>query len=74
ITLFGRCDQEQSNFFQDGKNKNKKEVVFMLEINNQKFEMARLTDTQLARLKEAEKNLNPGGNEEIYLLAVKRPG
>jgi hypothetical protein len=46
----------------------------MLEINNQKFEMARLTDTQLARLKEAEKNLNPQGNEEIYLLAVKRPG
>lgn len=40
----------------------------MLEINNQKFELARLTDTQLARLKEAEKNLG----EEIYLLAVKR--
>lgn len=40
----------------------------MLEINNQKFELARLTDAQLARLKEAEKNLG----EEIYLLAVKR--
>ena len=40
----------------------------MLEINNQKFETAKLTDEQLARLKEAEKNLG----DEIYLLAVKR--
>ncbi|MEW6424393.1 MAG: hypothetical protein AB1523_06545 [Bacillota bacterium] len=44
----------------------------MLEINNQEFEVVRLTDAQLARLKEAEKNLNLGEGEEIYLLAVKR--
>lgn len=47
----------------------------MLEINNQKLEMASLSDSQLARLKEAEKNINnQAGNEEIFLLAVKRPG
>jgi len=40
----------------------------VLEINNQKFELARLTDAQLTRLKEVEKNLG----EKIYLLAVQR--
>jgi hypothetical protein len=43
----------------------------MLEINNQKLAMAKLTEKQLTQLKEAEKNLNSGLGEEVYLLAVK---
>lgn len=46
----------------------------MLDINNQKFAAAKLTDDQITRLKEMEKNLNAGQDEEIYLLAVKRQG
>lgn len=45
----------------------------MTQINTEGMQVAELNDTQLKHLVEAEKEMNKGENNEIYLLAVQRP-
>jgi len=45
----------------------------MLEMNNEKFSMAKLTDAQIKKLRDAESSVNLEGKEtDVILLAVKR--
>jgi len=45
----------------------------MLEVNNEKFNMANLTDAQIKKLRDTENSLNLEGKENnVILLAVKR--
>ncbi len=45
----------------------------MLEVNNEKFDVADLTDAQIKKLRDTESSINlEGKDKSIILLAVKR--
>lgn len=45
----------------------------MTQIDTKGMQVAKLDDMQLNKLKNAEKELNKGKENEVYLLAVERP-